>query len=830
MIEKLTQKSQEALLTAKSFAMEKSHPEFTSLHLLYALFQEKDGTVRKLIERTGSSLPLLAEELVFQLNRLPITKGCEVRASNEINRLFLEASNEAEKYGDEYISVEHFLLAMLGSDSNIKARSILEKVGIAYEQIAGLLRSVRGTSRVTSESPESTYEVLDKYCKDLTQRAIEGKLDPVIGRDAEIRRAITVLSRRTKNNPVLIGDPGVGKTAIVEGIAQRIANQDVPDSLIGKQLLQLDLASLIAGAKYRGEFEERLKAVLTEIAEANGKVILFIDEIHTLVGAGGNEGTQDAANMLKPALSRGELRCIGATTLDEYRKFIEKDKALERRFQNVLITEPSVDDTVAILRGIKEKFELHHGIQIQDRAIVAAAKLSHRYIQNRFLPDKAIDLMDEASARIKMIVESTPEPLDHIQRKITRLEVEKQALSREEPDHYKERLQELKQELDHLRAKEQELSEAWKSNRDRLDRIRSLGKEIESLQLQVMNASKEGDYEKASRLTYQDIPNLQKERKTLLESVSFVQETVTEENIAEVISAWTGIPVSKLMEAEKSKLVHMEENLHRRVVGQDEAISAVSNAIRLSRTGMSDPNQPLGSFLFMGPSGTGKTELAKALAEFLFDDENSIVRIDMSEYMEKHSVSRLIGAPPGYVGYDEGGQLTEAVRRKPYCVVLLDEVEKAHSEVFNLLLQVLDDGRLTDSQGKVVDFKNTIILMTSNIKEDDLKVKFRPEFLNRLNGRIKFHPLGQEHMLDILNIQLSRISKRLLEQGLSLSLTDSAKEYLSREGYDPEYGARPLKRLIQSTILEPLALKKLKGEIMSDEILVDLKDGAIEFL
>ena len=853
--EQTTVKTRQAIAHAQAMARELGHPELTSLHLLMAAVQQDGGLVRPLLERAGVHGAALERALSVEFSKQPRVAGGDVRPSSELARSLDLAAGEAEALHDKFVSTEHLILGFLteqAKKARIRAAAVLEELGASRELILSALSEMRGGQTVDTESPEGTYEALDKYCRDLTALAKQNKLDPVIGRDNEIRRAIQVLSRRTKNNPVLIGDPGVGKTALAEGIARRIESGDVPDSLKDRRLLQLDLAALVAGAKFRGEFEERLKAVLTEIAAAEGKVILFIDELHTLVGAGAAEGAQDAANMLKPALARGELRCIGATTLDEYRKHIEKDKALERRFQPVLIDEPSVEDTIAILRGIREKFEAHHGIRIEDAALVAAAKLSHRYIQNRFLPDKAIDLIDEASAKLKMEVESVPLPIDERERRITRLEIEKTALDREGNKADPERKGELEAELATLREEVAAMRGRWQTERDKIVEIKQVIEQIENIKNEAKSAERSGDLNRAAELTYGTLRDLEKQRDLAREELaraqadgSFLQEEVTDEDIAQIVSKWTGIPVSKMIETEQERLLAMEAKLHERVVGQSEAVEAVSSAIRLSRAGLSDPNRPMGSFLFLGPTGVGKTELAKALADYLFDDERHVVRIDMSEYMEKFSVSRLIGAPPGYVGYDEGGQLTEAVRRKPYSVVLLDEVEKAHPEVFNLLLQVLDDGRLTDSQGRTVDFRNTIILMTSNLgselhgqglrgeelaqaREKVLRASLRPEFLNRLDGVIDFHLLRREHMLGILEIQLQRVQARLADRDLSLEVTDAAKNWLAEKGYDPDYGARPLKRLIQSTVLEPLSRAILAGQFgPGTKVTADL-DGEIE--
>ncbi|MBK7825131.1 ATP-dependent chaperone ClpB [Nannocystis sp.] len=854
--ETATVKTRHAIAHAQAMTRELGHPELTSLHLLMAALQQEGGLVTPLLERTGVHASAVERAVKAELARQPRTQGSEPRPSRELNELLDLAADEAETLHDRFVSSEHLILACFNPKAikqKIRAAEVLTKLGGSRELLLSALSEIRGTQTVQDDSPEDKYEVLSKYCRDLTQAAHQGKLDPVIGRDVEIRRAIQVLSRRTKNNPVLIGDPGVGKTAIAEGIALRIAAGDVPESLKDRKLMQLDLAALVAGAKYRGEFEERLKAVLKEIAAADGKIILFIDELHTLVGAGKAEGAQDAANMLKPALARGELRCIGATTLDEYRKHIEKDKALERRFQPVLIDEPSVDDTIAILRGIRDKFEAHHGIRIMDAAIVAAARLSHRYIQNRFLPDKAIDLVDEAAARLKMEIESVPLPIDERERLVTRLEIERQALLREDrTPATKARLEQVGAELAALREEVTALRSRWQSERDRISEIKQLSEQIENIKAEATRAQQAANYERAAELTYGTLRALEQQRSQAREALtkaqqsqdSFLREAVTDEDIAGVVARWTGIPVSKMLESDQARLLQMEAKIGARVVGQSEAVARVCAAVRQSRAGLGDPHRPIGSFLFLGPTGVGKTELAKALAEYLFDDERHVVRVDMSEYMEKFSVSRLIGSPPGYVGHEEGGQLTEAVRRRPYSVVLLDEIEKAHPEVFNLLLQVLDDGRLTDSQGHVVDFKNTIILMTSNIgsellaqnltgkaletaRDQVLRRHFRPEFLNRLDGILNFHQLRREDMLQILEIQLGRVAKRLANRDMDLELTPAARLLLAERGYDPAFGARPLKRLVQQTLLDPLATDILSGKLRpGSKVVADVQPDA----
>ncbi len=838
--QKLTNRSRSAIAEAEAVARTLSNQEVDSLHLTKALLEQDQGLVAPLLERAEFPVAAFRRLLEDKLSKRPKVEGGEQYVGRELKTIFDEAFKAQKQMKDDFVSVEHLLLGILRSKN--AAKDLMASLGIDESKVLKSLEAVRGGQRVSGQDPEGTYEALEKYTTDLTKLARQGKLDPVIGRDEEIRRSMQVLSRRTKNNPVLIGDPGVGKTAIVEGIAGRIAAEDVPESLKRKRVLSLDLGALVAGAKYRGEFEERLKAVLSEITRSSGEIILFIDELHTLVGAGAAEGAQDAANMLKPALARGQLRCIGATTLDEYRKHIEKDKALERRFQPVLIGEPSVEDTISILRGIKEKYEVHHGIRIEDGAIVAAAKLSDRYISDRFLPDKAIDLVDEAASRIKMEIESVPAVIDKAQRELTRLQIEEQALNLEDKADAKQRLKALKGEISEKKEELEALKTRWQGERDLLHRVSSLKEELDRLKTEAEQAQLRGELQKTAEITYGKLPQVTKELETLQAKIaesqgedSFLREAVTPQDIAGVVSRWTGIPVEKMLEAESERLLKMEDRLRQRVVGQSEALSKVSKAIRLARAGLQDPNRPIGSFLFLGPTGVGKTELAKALAEFLFDDETNMVRIDMSEYMEKHAVSRLIGAPPGYVGYDEGGQLTEAVRRRPYSVVLLDEIEKAHTDVFNVLLQVMDDGRLTDGQGRTVDFRNTIIIMTSNVGSDfilnetdpgrmktavenALRGHFRPEFLNRIDAKIIFNRLDQSVIEDIVEIQLQGFSKLLEQRGLKLELEKSAKDFLAEVGYDPAFGARPLKRALREYILEPLSEKLIAGEISHDSI------------
>ncbi|NLH47330.1 MAG: ATP-dependent chaperone ClpB [Myxococcales bacterium] len=850
--EKMTVKLREAVAGAESLARENGNPEILAAHLFAVLLDQEEGLIRPILEKLGTSPDALKADVREVIDRLPKAHGAEVHAGHEFSVLFDAAQKIADQMKDDYLSAEHLLLAVAGGAGK-SLQAAFRKHGIRTDDLLKALMEVRGSHRVTDSDPEAKFQALEKYCQDLTELARQGKLDPVIGRDEEIRRAIQVLSRRTKNNPVLIGEPGVGKTAIVEGIAQRIVAGDVPESLKDKRALALDLGALVAGAKYRGEFEDRLKAVLKEIAAAQGRVILFIDELHTVVGAGAAEGAQDAANMLKPALARGQLHCIGATTLDEYRKHIEKDKALERRFQPVFIGEPSVEDTIAILRGIKEKYEVHHGIRIQDAALVAAARLSARYIADRFLPDKAIDLVDEAASRLKMEIESVPTPIDDIQRRVVRLQVERQALLMEKHKD-KSRLAELDEEIKALQKQTDEMKARWQRQRDLVGRIRQVNEESDQLKTEMENARRVGDLQRAAELEYGRLPelgkrlaSLQNELKQEQQAGAFVREEVTDEDIAFVISKWTGIPLSKMLETESGRLLKMEERLRARLVGQDEAVSRVAKAIRLSRAGIADPNRPIGSFLFLGPTGVGKTELARSLAEFLFDDERAMVRLDMSEYMEKHTVSRLIGAPPGYVGYDEGGQLTEAVRRRPYSVVLLDEIEKAHTDVFNVLLQVLDDGRLTDGHGRTVDFRNTILILTSNVGSqymlelDDraeierlaneaLRATFRPEFLNRVDAILIFNRLGKDDIRRIVDIQLARYEKLLAAREIVLDLSARAKDRLAEIGYDPAYGARPLKRAIQEHVLEPLSEKIIAGEIKTgQQVKVDFKEGEFRF-
>lgn len=831
-LDKLTTKSQEALQEAQSIAESNGNPELLPEHLLYALVDQSDGAVNPILHKVGVDPHSLATQVETELNRLPQTQGGQTYMSQSLRKVIDNATREAEALKDEYISTEHLLLGMLDSDGF--SLRVLKDAGLTKQKFLSALKNVRGSQRVTDQHPETKYQVLEKYCTDLTALAEKGKLDPVMGRDEEIRRIMQVLSRRTKNNPVLIGDPGVGKTAIVEGLARRIVQRDVPDSLKGKKLLTLDIGSLLAGTKFRGEFEDRIKALLKEIKAAEGKLILFIDELHTIVGAGTTgEGAHDAANLMKPMLARGELRCIGATTLDEYRKYIEKDAALERRFQPLFVGEPTIEDTIAILRGLKERYEVHHGVRISDAALVAAATLSTRYISDRFLPDKAIDLVDEAAASLRLEIESMPSELDHVQRKITQLEIEMQALKKETDAVSKERLEKIEKELADLREQSSQMKGRWQNEKTLISSIRQIKEKIEQEKIKSDKLEREGDLGKVAEIRYGVLPSLQKdldhkskELEKLQKSGQLLAEEVTEEEIAKVVSRWTGIPVTRMLESEKERLVHMEERIRERVVGQDDAVTAISNAVRRAKAQLQDPNKPIGTFIFLGPTGVGKTELAKALAEFLFDTEQAMVRIDMSEYMEKHTVSRLIGAPPGYIGYEEGGTLTKAIRRRPYAVILFDEIEKAHQDVFNVFLQILDEGRLTDGQGRTVNFKNTVIIMTSNvashlIAEEEISTEnilselrriFRPEFLNRIDETIIFKKLTGDHLAQIVKIQIRQLEKRLADKKLHLVLSSGALEALAQLGYDPTFGARPMKRLIQKKIQDTLALKLLSGE------------------
>jgi ATP-dependent Clp protease ATP-binding subunit ClpB len=865
-LDKFTLKAQDAVAVAQQIASEYGNQQIEPEHVIMAMLRDTEGIIPVILKKAGLNIPALETSLEHEIKKLPKVQGTgltQFYLSKRAQQLFAEALKIASTLKDEYISTEHLLLSIVQNDKG-DAGKILREMGLQEDNIMLILKEIRGSQRVTDQSPEGKYQALRRYGRDLNELALAGKLDPVIGRDDEIRRVLQVLARRTKNNPVVIGEPGVGKTAIVEGIAHRIVNGDVPETLKSKRIISLDMGALIAGAKFRGEFEERLKAVIKEVIDAQGEIILFIDELHTLVGAGAAEGSIDASNMLKPALARGELRAIGATTLDEYRKYIEKDAALERRFQPVLVDEPSVEETISILRGLKEKYEVHHGVRIQDTALVAAATLSHRYISDRFLPDKAIDLVDEAASRLRIEIDSMPEELDEIERKSQQLEIEAVALRKEKDEDSQERLENVKKELAELKVTRDELRAHWQAEKTNIQTIRQIKADIDHSRAEMEKKEREGDLNKVAELRYGTIPELEKKLSTenarlvkLQSTQAMLKEEVGEDDIAEIVSKWTGIPLSRMQESEKVKLLHMEDRIAQRVIGQKEAIESVSDAIRRSRSGLSDENRPIGSFIFLGSTGVGKTELARALAEFLFDNENAMVRIDMSEYGERHSVSRLIGSPPGYVGYEEGGQLTEAVRRRPYSVVLLDEIEKAHPEVYNLLLQVLDDGRLTDNQGRTVNFKNTIVIMTSNlgaplimeksqqindknreeIHEDIrkqvielLRKQLRPEFLNRIDDIIVFHSLNREEIGKIVALQFERLRKKLAGNDIDLSLSPGAAEYLTKHGYQPEFGARPLKRLMQNEIINELAKKMLAGEVKKeDKILVDFKQGKLVF-
>ena len=855
--DRFTIRGQEAVQEAITLAEKNQNQQVEPEHILAVMLEQKEGVVKPILGKIGATAASILTEVEAAIAKFPKVSGGQQYFSSRTNTLFQEAQKEAEKMQDEYLSTEHLLISIADEKTGDAGR-ILRSNGINREDLEKVITDMRGGSRITDQNAEQNFQALDKYAQDLTERARKGKLDPVIGRDDEIRRAIQILSRRTKNNPVLIGEPGVGKTAIVEGLAQRIVSGDVPEGLKNKRLVSLDLGAMLAGAKYRGEFEDRLKAVLNEIEKAEGQIILFIDELHTLVGAGASEGAIDASNMLKPALARGTLRSVGATTLAEYQKYIEKDKALERRFQQVYVGEPNVEDTIAILRGLKERYEVHHGVRIKDAAIVAAATLSNRYITDRFLPDKAIDLIDEAASRIRIEIDSLPQEIDVLEREILQLEIERQALGRETDDKSKARLEDIEKRIADLNEKSSAMKAKWQSEKDEIEKMRTAKEQLEQAKLELEQARQAGDLNKAAEIQYGRIPQLEKSLETeqarlgeLQKDGVFLKEEVDEEDVAEIVAKWTGVPVSKMLEGEMQKLVNMESGLRKRVIGQDEALEAVANAVRRARAGLQDPNRPVGSFIFLGPTGVGKTETARALAEFMFDDERAMVRLDMSEYMEKHAVARMIGAPPGYVGYDEGGQLTEAVRRRPYSVILFDEIEKAHPDVFNVLLQILDDGRLTDSKGRVVDFKNTVLIMTSNlgsreiqsaaenpladrdIRNDVLKVlrdHFKPEFLNRIDDIVVFGQLGRDQIASIIDVQLEKLRKNLDERGIRLELDDSARELIIQEGYDPVYGARPLKRAIQSLIQNPLAVSLLKGDIVSGiTVRVSAEGGVMKF-
>ncbi len=837
-LDKFTLRAQEAIQAAIELAERNQNQQVEPEHLLAAMLEQPEGIVRPILGKLGVNVQVVLNDVQAAIARFPRVEGGQQYFSPRLSQVFTATQKHADKMQDEFNSTEHLLLAIV-DEKDGEAGKILRQHGMKRDDLLKAIEQMRGGSRITDQNAEQNYQALSKYARDLTELARKGKLDPVIGRDDEIRRTIQVLSRRTKNNPVLIGEPGVGKTAIVEGLAQRIVSGDVPETLKNKRLVGLDLGSMLAGAKYRGEFEDRLKAVLKEIENAQGQIILFIDELHTLVGAGAAEGAIDASNMLKPALARGELRCVGATTLNEYKKYIEKDAALERRFQQVYVGEPNVEDTIAILRGLKERYEVHHGVRIKDSAIVAAATLSHRYITDRFLPDKAIDLIDEAASRLRIEIDSLPQEIDQLEREILQLEIERQALQREEDERSKARLKEIEQRIADLREKSSGMKAKWQSEKEAIERMRTAKAELEQLKLQLDQVRNAGDLARASELQYGQIPELERKFAAEQEKLAELQldgvmlkEEVDEEDVAEVVGKWTGIPVSKMLEGEMQKLVTMEERLSKRVIGQAEALKAVADAVRRARAGLQDPNRPVGSFIFLGPTGVGKTETARALAEFLFDDEHAMIRLDMSEYMEKHAVARMIGAPPGYVGYEEGGQLTEAIRRRPYAVVLFDEIEKAHPDVFNVLLQILDDGRLTDAKGRTVDFKNTVLIMTSNLGSreiqdadgdeqevretvlQELRANFKPEFLNRIDDIVIFHQLSREQIGQIIDVQLERLRAMLAERNIGLVLDDSARQLLAREGYDPNYGARPLKRAIQTLIQNPLAVKLLSAEVL----------------